>query len=488
MLPLLFPAVFAAEPPDPELLPVVLVSSFQPDTPAQLGFAGVLESLVADALSGDPDLRAIRIEDTPPFEEYDARIYLDGCPPGDIVGCSFVIAERGGAAWAVAGKVAEADAGRVVEVSILDVVDARVVVSFQVTLEEGNDAAFAEGVRKVLGAAMRGEVGRVQDIRHREVDPEPEVSNEELARQLAELAGELGDLGRVVSEQPDTIQRPVYTVQAVAERMQGEGMKPWDRLGMAPGEWLRFKNSGMALEDWRLRARGRQYQVLIRPALGWWRGGFDQFFYGRYAYDNTLTVVDRYSAQGVSGSSGVAPSLEVGFGLMPIVDVAAGGGIVPGHISVDVSSTESLAQPVEYGSTTGWVGGRATVAPFPARRARPTAGFGVTVVFPPAASSLVAIPPDVDALPSSALVYFEGSLGAEVSLHRYADLYLRVPVDVLVGGDPITESRTTAVPSLDPQPPNPGGETMAGALVGIQVRLLGKRSQATLLDDIEEEP
>lgn len=488
MSPLLLSFAFAAESVDPELLPVVLISSFQPENPAQSGLAGVLEGLVADSLRDDPDLRAIRIEDTPPFEEYDARIYMDGCPPGEIVGCSFVVAERGGAGWAVAGKVAEEGGTRQVEVSVLDVADARVVVSFQVALEEGNDAAFAEGVRRVLKAAMRGEVGRVQDIRDRDEGGEPEVSEAELARQLAELAGEMGDLQQVVSQQPDTIRRPTYTVEDVAERMQGEGMKPWERLGMGPDEWLRFKNSGLALDQWRARAAGRQYQVLIRPALGWWRGSFDQFFYGRYAYDNTLTVVDRYSAQGVLASDGVAPTLEAGFGLLPLLDVAVAGGVVPGHIAVDVSSTESIAQPVEYGSSTGWVGLRATVAPFPVWRARPTAGFGLTVTLPPAATSLVALPPDVDALSSPPLVYVEGSVGAEAAVHDRVDLFLRIPVDVLVAGDPRVETRTTAVASLTPDPPEPGGEVMAGVLVGVQARLFGKRIRSSLLDYVEEEP
>lgn len=486
-----------AEPPppveaalDPDLLPAVLVSTFQPRAPEAAGLAALLESVVAERLRDEPTLALLRVEATPRFEEYDARIYMDACPPGEVIGCSFVVAERGGAAWAVTGSVTPADEGHRVTVDILDIDDARVVVSFQVTLAAGPDAAFAEAVRKVLLAAMRGEIGQVRDIREEGDDGDEEVyaTPEELARQLAELSGELGDLGAVVSAPRGAIERPTYTVKDIAERMQGEGPKPWERLGMSPGGWLRYKNSGLPLDAWRRLAAGRSLQVLVRPMLGWWRGPFDQGFHGRYAYDNQLTVVDTYSAGFVTTGDGFAPQLEAGFGLLPVLDVAVAGGVVPGHITVDVSSTEAQATPVIYQSLTGWGGARATFAPFPVWRARPTVGFGLTAVRPPRADQLVALPAQVSPVEGQWLVYAEGSVGAEVRVAPRFDLFLRVPVDVLVAGANLRESRTTTTAALVPEPPRPGGAVAVGALVGGQVRIGGRRVRASALDALDEEP
>lgn len=59
----------------------VLVASFQPSAPEAGGVASLLENLVAETLDDAVAVRVIRIEETRPFADYGARIYMEGCPP-----------------------------------------------------------------------------------------------------------------------------------------------------------------------------------------------------------------------------------------------------------------------------------------------------------------------------------------------------------------------------------------------------------------------
>jgi len=468
----------------------VLVSGFQSSAPDAAPLAALIENLVAERLDDEVGIRVVRVEETPSFEDYDARTYMDGCPAGQYVGCTLILGERGDARFALTGTVGPGRSGELgVAVSIIDVQDSRVMVAFQSAVPAGQDAAVADGIVKVLLAAVRGEIGQVQDIRVDGAggDPAERPSNDELAAQIAELSGELGQVSAVISEPRDSIRRPTYTVADLSAQMEGEGLKPWERAGMSPGAWLRFKNSGMSLEEWRARSTGRQLELHLRLTGGWWRGPVDSIFYARYAYDPSLTVIDSWSS--LQADTGNGPQLggEVALGVLPWLDAGLAGGAGFGHMDVDVSSTSAAATPIRYQSQTPWFGLRVNFAPFPTWNARPTAGLGMTLAHTPGADTVgLALPADVLPVAGRWLAYAQVSVGGEVQLGDHLGLFLRVPVDLLVGGEPVGEARETTEAALVPALPDADASVATGALIGVQVRLFGRRPPASTL--LDEEP
>ena len=484
MLALLFAAALARA----DDSTAVLVASFQSTAPEAGGVASLLENLVAERLDDVVAVRVIRIEDTPPFADYGARIYMEGCPPGQAIGCSQVVAERGGAAYGVTGTVTPLADGRWrVGVSILDIRGARVMVAFESELAAGSDQAFADGVVKVLLAAIRGEIGTENDIRTGPLpDVGPRPTNEQLAAQIAELSTELGQVSRVISAPRGTIPRPAYTVADLAAQTDAEGIKPWERVGMTPGEYLRFRNAGISIEAWRARAVGRQGALLLRGQAGWSHGPVDSIFYSRYAYNPALQVIDSWSSLQVDTGNGPSLGGEVAYGALPWVDVGVGGGVGFGHIDVDVASDQTPAPTARYQTQTPWFGPRVTLAPFPQWRARPLVGVGATVIRSPGAAEILAVPEEVLPVAARWVVYAEVSLGGEVEVSGHLALSLRVPVGLLVGGEASREERYTTTAALDFQAPAASAVIATGALFNVEVRLFGKRAEAATL--LDEEP
>lgn len=473
----------------------VLVSSFQPASDDDEAVASLIEAYLVDQLAGMEGVDLRRVEDMPAFDDYTARIYLQGCPPGEIVGCTAVVADRGGARFAVTGTVGGGDGdGVVVDLAVLDLDTDRVAVSFRTEMARGDDRAFAEAVARVLGAAVRGEIARDRDIRDLGDDEAPPADDAELRRQLAELEVEFGAVvaSGALERGEGRIVRPAYTVADLAQRAEGEGMKPWERLRMTPAAYLRYKNSGLSLEAWRARAVGRQGALLVRAGLGWQNGPVDSAYYGAYAVDGSLATVDQWGAFAVQTGPGVGASAFVGWGLLPELAVGLSGGVSNGHMRVEVAQVQvgeipEPTAPRDYGQATGFVGLRADAAFFPVSRVRPTVGGGVDLVVGQTTTAKVQLPPDVPVFPAPTLVALAASVGGEVTLSPRADLFLSVPLSFLMGGETLQTARSGTQPVVDAVEPDQAGVLGAGVLAGFQVRFLGKDTRSTgPLDDFDE--
>ncbi len=472
----------------------VLVSALQPRNEESAQLAVLIEAFVAEKLADRPELRLLRIEDSPPFEDYSARVYVESCPPGEIVGCTFVIGERVEAAWAVTGTVKSLVKGTTVDIDVVDVKGSRVAVSFRSELESGRDEAFAEGVARVLVAAIEGEVGREEDIR-KGADPDEETDpqdDEAIARELEALSKELGEFTTTIRRSNVGIERPRLTAEDIAEKSEEEGSKPWERLGMTPTSYLQYKNSGLDLPTWRGRAEGRRFQLLLRAGGGFMNGPVDMDYYGRYSVQGVQTV-DAYAAQSVeSGSTGVGV-VAVGFGVHPLVDVAVQVGTAGGRFDYLISQEVVDAPvgeltPTSQGQTNLLVGPRVTVALLPISSFRPTFGFGAYWMQGSHISEVI-IPPDelarFEAQPTWNVEVFGGG---EARLGDHLDLWLQVPVSFLVAGDTVQELRTTTVSTLEGLQ-SPAGASAVGVsvLAGVQVRLFGSKPQATsTLDETDD--
>ena len=241
----------------------VFVSPFQPGSAEAAGLAGMMSSFLEAELSRQPSVTVIPVDSVPPVHDMVASIYLDSCPPGQQVGCAFVVGEVAAADYALTGTVQSDTQGTRVEVTIIDVLSSREAMSFVAVLGAGEDARFAEGVASVLTAVVRGETGRVEDIRDLTVAEAPDYSA--AAAQLAQLSAELGDIETQTARSGAVITPPQVTAEEISDRMDREGVKPWERLGLGPDEYLRWRNSGEDLETWRSRHAGRPRESYTSP-------------------------------------------------------------------------------------------------------------------------------------------------------------------------------------------------------------------------------
>ncbi len=468
----------------------VLVSAFEPASDESVGLAALLEGYLAVQLESVEGLEVVRVEATPPFDDYDARTYMDGCPAENIVGCTTVIAQRGKVRYAVTGTVRVLDGGASVDVAVLDMGTSSIAVQFRSTIPEGDDKAFADAVARVLVAAVAGEIGGVVDIR--DDDEAPERDNEALGKQLAELKNELGAAQVELTRPGKPLPRTAYTAQDLAGQMEGDAMKPWDRLKMSAPEYLRYKNSGYSLVEWRKRAIGRQGQLVIRPGIGFVNGPIDGQYYGAYGIDDTLATVDSWSAQTVQTGRGFDGAITLAWGLVPFLEVGVQAGFSTGHFTVEVSQQQigdpiEPTDPIRYQMTTGSVGPRVQATLFPVQVARPIIGAGVDVAIGQTTGDFISLPAELTTYAATPLVLGRLIVGGEVRLTDRVDFYLHLPITLVAGGALERSAHVgdeVYVAQTVPDSANPVGW---GITTGVQVRLFGKSTESqSVLEDYDE--
>lgn len=469
----------------------VLVSSWQARNADAVGLAGLIEDYLARELARSEDLTVIRIEDTPRFADYDARAYMDGCPPGDVVGCTQVVAERAQAAFAVTGTVQALVQGSRVEVEILDVAGSRIAVTFTSDLGEGDDQTFAAGVARVLLAAIKGEVGREVDIREGGEEATP-IDKDAVAAQLAELSQQLDEATLQVGEPNQKIERSTYTLDDLAKRAETEGATPWDRLHLSPSEYLHYKNSGLDLMEWRRRAAGRQGQLVVRVGPAYWNGPVAGVYYARYAVGDQLEVVDSYAAQGTGAAPTLGGALAVSYGILPVLEVGVSGMYTGGSFLIDVNqeqvgAPDQASDTITYPSGTIAVGPRAQVTFFPVQPVRPLLGAGVDLVTAHSVDDFLLMPDAVQTFPARPMTYAWITLGGEAKLGNHLDFFLHVPVGLLVAGGQGDSVRTGTIEEVEAQAPATAPGACFSVLAGLQIRLFGKdTSKEVYYDDPEE--
>jgi hypothetical protein len=469
----------------------VLVSAFQPTSAAGRTLATLLENYLAQEIALDATLKVVRIEDTRDFEDYSARVYIEGCPPSDIVGCTSIIAERGAAEFAVTGTVRTSVDGSEVELEILDIQDSRVVVSFKSAVASGEDKVFAQGVARVLAAAVRGEIGEEHDIRSDGQEaPARKLDNDAVARQIAQLSKDLGEVSIALTRPDKGIAKPVYTVDDVARQSQTDGVKPWEHLGMTPGAYLRYKNSGLSLMEWRARAVGRKQQLLITPLFGYANGAMAGGFYGAYATDDSTAVVESWSAQSQQTAGGAWINGVVSYGLLPELDVGVSVGLQTGQFTVDVDNyvVDQSVEPTEpevFPASRVTVGARANLALLPTRSIRPRFGAGVDWMQGYGVGQFLQLPPWIAVFDAPSLIVGQVDVGGEARISKRVDFVLQVPVTLLLTGSNVSTAHTGTQSVVATTSPERAGLVGVGVSAGLQVRLFGARADARAADEID---
>ena len=467
----------------------VFVSPFQARNAAAAGLAGMMSSFLEMELSRNPDLMIIPFDSVPPVYDMSASVYLESCPPGQAAGCAYVVGASAGAEYAVTGTVLAEDAGTRVEVSIVDIRSSQEAMSFVAQLEIGEDERFASGVASVLVAVVRGEAGRVEDIRDMSEDAEPDYSA--AAQQLAALSAEMGMVQTQATRTGRTIKAPEMTVADLTQRMQREGVKPWERVDLTPSQYMRWKNSDLPLDLFKKRNAGRLQQLVLRPGLGFGRGPVNGRYSGAYVTDPGLREVEEvYAWQSQESGSGLIADFGVGFGLTPELELGAQVGYASGRYGVIIDSVPKnaavTAPPVEaqYANSNVFMGPYLMAAFLPDRSFRPIVSGGVLYwrgqdvttkeQFSETALSTFS-PPE--------LWVAQIRVGGELRMSETVDFYAHVPVTAVVAGEDTTIQHTgrncrddNGDRCLDTSAQPPGVDSVgAGFMIGLQVRLFGPR-------------
>lgn len=463
----------------------VFVSELQPENKEAGGFASLMTGYLAGELDASEELSVVTAWESPDFGETTAVDYLLSCPPGEALGCAYVVADRVDARYAVTGSVEALPEGNQVHVSIIDVDDSREAVAFDVLLGLGDDQRFAQLVEDMLLAVIAGEQGVLTDDREFVPDTrEAEAAQREaVARQLAALAGEMGEVSDLSARGERSIERPEYTMDDLGQDAASDATPPWELVGMTPNEFLKFKNSGMSVSQWRQATAGRRGQLLIHAGGGVMRGGLDTQYEGWYAIDSTTQQnLQAQAWQSRTLSTGPVGMAWAGYGLNPFVEVDVGFGLAGGRYDIHIQQ-EIVGEDViprdgqDFPQQNFLLGARVLGALMPTWRARPQVGVGFVYVLGEGTDQNL-LPATGTGLPS-----FAGSnygmaqvrLGVETSLSPRLDIWVALPVSFLVvGGETQTydDGQPGAIRTYVAPPQVPTLTT--GVEIGVMVRALGK--------------
>lgn len=422
-------------------LDLVFVSPFHVEADSLRPQAEALSEELLAALS-ESNL-VVGIEDIAPFEDYGADIYLEACPPGNYLGCVYVLADRGEADWGVGGELRSTEQGLQATISFLDVAEARVVFAFSATVGEQSQAAFVDGVAQTMSWLLSGAAdsedlrGEVEDAR--EAWEAGRLENADIARMLEGLEEDLGamlEVGRM------TIDPPRLTVADLARYQEDDARNPWDLVGMNQAQYLRYRNSGMHLEAWRELAFGRARSVVLRAAGGLGSGPYEHAYDVRYVLglvDGVYTELEIATRQELRNGTGGMGLFELGFGILPWLEVDATLKLRSGrfsyfqHQEVQGDNNTLLKEPTDVPISSRQFGGRLVLAPMPTYLLRPTLGAGLSLWQGARVEETWGVPDFAPTFGTPSLVVFETSPGIELDPGGPVLLFARADIGLAFG-------------------------------------------------------
>lgn len=474
----------------------VFVAPFEPTHPEAAGLAAMLPDFMGQQLDARRDITIISLDGIGMVADMPARTYASSCPTGDFVGCAFVLAEAGGAELAVTGQITAYDNNTLVDVHIIETLSGREVITFEVHYGPGDDLIFAEGIARVVQAIIRGDIGQEADIRSFGRPGATGPDREQANADLSDLDREIGGVDTLDIRDAGIVEREEYTMDDFAADMDSEGTKPWERVNMGPREYLRYKNSGRPLYEWRELAKGRQGQILVRGYGGFGRLPTSGEYYGRVALSSqTLDVAEVYAWQTAQNGSGGLIGGSIGYGITPELEVGLNLGLATGRFIVDIHRVtegdfSSAPDPGDYSSQSLFFGPQVLYAFLPTSSFRPVIGGFATVwrgasvdnhVLPPAELPNGGV---VDPFAAPMSVVAGGLGGVEIKMGDALDLYVHVPVGAVVASfnAPSTFADGGGVLEDLADPPEQGVAS-TGVHIGVQVHIGGGSEDKASLDD-----
>lgn len=458
----------------------VLITTFQPADAASAADAVRLFDLLSERFRRTNDVVPMSVVPSFDVQGYDAATYMLGCPPGRYAGCELVLGQRTDAVRAVGAEVARGkdefdEEGVVLTVHVVDVAEAREVASFTVPVPAGREDAVVEGIAQVFDDIVNGDQ-ELRDLRGKQEGTEPSAEldaarKEILAQSLAELEEDLGTA--IVEGISGTLEAPRVTRDDLEQYLDRDDRPPWERVGLSQQAYLRYANSGETLDAWRRSGWGRFGRVMLRASGGFGPGPWSQRYEGKVLLsDQTLQPVDTAQVLEVRNASALTGDFEVGFGVLPFLDLAFAAAVHTGETStlVDEDVQNQVAVPGnqrDFAMSSWQLGARVGFAPFPRWPARPTAALG----FASWKGSGLQINERFPRLDAPTTTFLELVPGVEVDAAEAAAPFARAVIAVPVGGAPAQATRDGD--DLIEAPPGPTGEHGVGITVqvGILVRI-----------------
>ena len=408
-----------------------------------------------------------------------------------------LLAERGQAEWAVGAEVVPGASGPSVTVSYVDVPSAKTVFSFTAEVGPSQEAAFVSGVVGTMGWLIEGGA-RTDDVRGAFEDARVQweagkLDNAALAASIADLEGELGavfDAGR------GAIEVPRLTDADLEKYTEREGSKPWEQVSLTRAQYLRWRNSDLPLDAFRLRAAGRLRSVIVRGGGGFVTGPYGQSYDLRYVVgltDAGWNELEVDTFQELVGSSGPNGTVELGFGVLPWLEVAGALDVRTGTFSYlqhqeVAGDNNTLLLPAETAPmATRMLGGRVYFVPMPVAQVRPTLGAGISGWRGRKVGDVWGVPDFAPQFPAPTLLLVEVFPGVEVRASDVLMVWARGRMGAALGtrlwtettGEPLLQNR--GAPSG-----SPGGG--GGVEVGVALKFGPIGGVKALDSSFDDEP
>ncbi len=454
----------------------VLLSAFEGSDLVTQSVAARIPVILAHELEGRDDLDIITLEDIHQVGGWSAEIYMASCPRGQYPGCSLVVAQSGGAHYAVTGMVRPAEASEAqaadesqppespakrgdslavqasplpettpliqaeVEIYLLDVTGEKDPVDLVFHYEASDEATFTHDVLFLLDELISGEVGQVIDIRKEPEQPRDDGELQARIKELEELEQEMG----VVENQPGGEQSGPYREHRARyslDRVVTMEDQPWEDMGLTPREYTQWWNSGWDIITWREMNDGRLGRFLLRPLLGATFGFSAERYHARYALEPLkLTVQEVYAVQSLEAGFGPSLGLSGGYGLSSRTEMEFAVMLEGGSYDTDIdqeiyhSEVDSIVSETSYTNMLKVLLG-VRYSPLTGLTWRPIAGAGLVYARGTKVTAHVDLPrPELPVLNAPNLLAARLMGGMESRITRSMDFFLQVPLDVIVLG------------------------------------------------------
>lgn len=459
-------------------LDAVLVPTFPALPGASEATAARIRDAIVQALL-DQHL-VIGIDEVPPFPAYSASVYMAACPPGRSVGCALILGQRADVDWVLVGEIGRFDGDHVARLSYVDVRNAELILEADVVFDGADDAEVARGAARALDAVIGG-LFTTEDLRAgQDAEAQRAISVEGLS--VEELDEALDGMERG----DDRHEARKVTAEDLEKYEDSDVETPWDRLGMNRFQYVRYRNSGKSLQEWRAKLRGRQGEIVVGTGVVVGQGPWTQAWEGWYGLDAAdLTVVER--ATSLEQRKGLERTwqAELGVGVMPWLSVTAFGGTrmtdwywrVQQRVEGD---EEPIDDPARKVTPTWFVGGRVDFVPMPTFPARPTFSLGATHWWGRDPGRIIAVPDVLPPLHRDWVAALQLAPGFEVEVGKWLLIWGRFHLDLPVAGRFLQEDASDG-PIIDARPRptrSDDGIGTSGSLgLSVRLRVPGKRGR-----------
>lgn len=326
------PPMYPEEITAADLAQRVLVVPLRGATRSSEGIGELLAAFVGDELSATDHLDVVSLPECDRVEDIDAELYYAGCPPGDELGCQFVIGEVNNIDRVVGGRVTDRGEGRYrIIITILNVRSAQEEYTYALDLGAGEDSLLPRTVELALDRLRREELlapYRDAEEQHQELVAAMKKAQSEEERRLVARMESNVDTSSVddLEDERRLTARDVVTEDDLAEIKENEGARrEWDEMGLTERQYLSYRNSGLDWEDWSWRASGHRFQILLSAYGGLVGGATSVRYYGHYLRSpNDLSqIADTYAYQQVEEGTSFVVGGGAGFGLWDRLDIEA---------------------------------------------------------------------------------------------------------------------------------------------------------------------